>query len=348
MRIAQVATAGTPVLPAGGGSIELIVWLLGSELERAGHDVTTFAVAGSQPAGRLVETLPGPYATPGTVGDWHLAEFLGLTTALEQSDRFDVLHAHAYLWSLALEPLARCPVVHTTHILPANDEVTLRRTRPDACVTGLSEYQWSAYPDLPATAVIPHGVDPGEHPFSPEPNDYLLYFGRFDPGKNPIGAIGIAESIGARLLMAGPPNAYFRDVVEPRLEGTRAEYVGSPTRAERNALLGGARALLYPILSPEPFGLVLIEAMMCGTPVAGTALGAVEEIVEEGLTGSVAPPGDDLAGAIERCVALDRAAIRSRAVERFSAERMAADYAALYERVIAGTVGSPSAGAVRS
>lgn len=150
------------------------------------------------------------------------------------------------------------------------------------------------------------------------------------PGKGPLEAIDIARSLGIRLLLAGPENEYFEQAVAPRVDGRTVEYVGAVDPAQRDALLGGARALLYPILSSEPFGLVLIEAMMSGTPVAAFGLGAVPEIVEEGVTGSVQPPGEDLAPAVHRCLELDRRAVYDRARDRFGADRVTAQYAELY------------------
>jgi len=166
-----------------------------------------------------------------------------------------------------------------------------------------------------------------------QPDDYVCYVRRFTSGKGPIQAIETARTLGLRLLLAGPENKYFREQVKPLIDGHSVEYVGFVTGAERDRLLGGARALLYPIQYPEAFGLVLVEAMLCGTPVAAMRLGAVPEIVEEALGGYTAKSQEEFSQALAQSLALDRRQIRQRAAERFSAERMARDYARVYERV---------------
>jgi glycosyltransferase involved in cell wall biosynthesis len=336
MRIAQVATLATPVRERGAGSVEGLVWLLARELTRLGHQVTVFATAGSQVSGELVATLPGSYASNGSPNDWQLCEWINLCRAVEQSGRFDLLHSHNYLWGLPLEPLARAPMVHTLHVLPDDDQARLWEMRPGACVTAISKYQWQAFPALQPTEVIPHGLDATHFSFRSEPDDYVCFLGRFTPGKGPLAAIVAARSLGLRLLLAGPRNDYFQSRVEPLVDGRSVEYVGSVNGEARDRLLGGARALLYPLQEPEPFGLVMAEAMLCGTPVAATDLGAVREIVDHGLTGAVVPSTDELARAVEHAVQLDRCTIRERAVQRFSAERMAGDYARLYQQIAVG------------
>jgi glycosyltransferase involved in cell wall biosynthesis len=338
MRIAQVAPLATTVRPDHAGSIEGLVWLLTRELAALGHEVTVFGAAGSQvpEPSEFEATMPGPYGQNGSPWTWYAAEWMGLCRAVEQSGRFDVMHAHNYLWSVPLTPLAKCPMVHTTHIFPDEEEASMWRQHPEASITAVSATQWSAYPDLRPAAIVPHGVDVGAHTFRAEPDDYLCWLGRFQPGKGPLEAIEAARSLGLRLLLAGAETDYFHQAVAPRVDGRTVEYVGPVDPVERDALLGGARALLYPILAPEPFGLVLIEAMMSGTPVAAFGLGAVPEIVEEGITGAVAPPGGDLASAVHRCLGLDRAGVYERARSRFGADRMTAQYADLYARVRAG------------
>src|SRR5437667_310870 len=157
--------------------------------------------------------------------------------------------------------------------------------------------------------------------------------GRFTSGKGPIQAIEAARKAGLRLIMAGSENRYFREKVKPLIDDKSVEYAGFVNGEGRDRLLGGARALLYPIQYPEAFGLVLVEAMLCGTPVAAMRLGAVPEIVEEALSGYTAKSQEEFSQALAQSLTLDRRQIRQRAAERFSAERMARDYARVYERV---------------
>src|SRR5438034_1216352 len=227
-------------------------------------------------------------------------------------------------------------MVHTMHIVPEEDSARLWTRSPNACVTALSRHQWRAYPQLQPAAVIPHGVDAAQFTFRPSPDDYVCYLGRFEPGKGPCQAIAAARAAGVRLLMAGSSSPYFREKVQPLIDGKSVEYVGFVKGPDRDKLLGGAKALLYPIQYPEPFGLVLVEAMLCGTPIAAMRLGAVPEIVDEGITGATAGSKEEFLQAAAECLRLDRRTIRQHAERRFSAERMARDYARIYETVASG------------
>jgi glycosyltransferase involved in cell wall biosynthesis len=227
-------------------------------------------------------------------------------------------------------------MVHTLHICAYDNEARLWSLVPDACVTAVSDYQWSAYPHLRPAAVIPHGVDPEQFTATDQAQDYLCYLGRFTPGKGPLQAIATARALGLRLVLAGPPDAYYREHVAPLVDGRQVQYAGYVSGRARNQLLGGARALLYPLQKPEPFGLVQVEAMMCGTPVVALRRGAVPEIIEEGVTGYSADTGEEFAGQVLRSFTLDRRRVRRRAEQRFSARHMARQYGDLYQR-IAGT-----------
>jgi glycosyltransferase involved in cell wall biosynthesis len=202
-------------------------------------------------------------------------------------------------------------------------------------VTALSEYQWAEYPHLRPAAVIHHGIDPSQFTFRPEAEDYLCYLGRFTPGKGPLAAIDAARVLGMPLVLAGPANPYFAEHVAPHVDGTHVRHVGQVDAAARDRLLGGARALLYPINEPEPFGLVMIESMMCGTPVAAIGIGAVPEVVEPGVTGAWTDSPEGFTAAVREALDLNRQRVRRRALERFTAERMTADYVAVYERACA-------------
>ncbi len=336
MRIAQISTVGAPVRQDAYGSVESLVWLLTRELARLGHQVTVFGIAGSEAeAGEVVATLPAPYGVDDSLEDWHMCEWVNLCEAVKQSGRFEVLHSHAYLWGLPLEALSQAPMVHTMHIVPEEDSARLWARSPNACVTAISRHQWSAFPDLRPAAFIAHGVEAAQFTFRATPDDYVCYLGRFEPGKGPCQAIAGARAAGVRLLMAGPSNPYFRETVQPLIDGKSVEYVGFVKGAERDRLLGGARALIYPIQYPEAFGLVLVEAMLCGTPVAAMRLGAVPEVIDEGVTGFTVESLEQFPAALAKCFSLDRGRIRRLAEQRFSVARMAGEYAQVYQAVIA-------------
>jgi glycosyltransferase involved in cell wall biosynthesis len=339
VHIAEVATLATPVSRLGSGSIEAIVWHLAKGLVERGHDVTVFAAAGSEPCGELVATLPGTYGTDGAPEDWQLCEWENVATAVAQSERFDVVHSHNYLWGLPLEPACKAPMVHTLHVLPYEDSARLMRLHRGATVTAVSAFQWTEFADVapPPADVVHHGVDPAEFSFRAEPDDYLCYLGRFLPEKGVRAAVETARAVGLRLRLAGPRDGYFDDEVAPLVDGDAVQYVGTVTGRERDDFLGGARALLYPITLAEPFGLVLPEAMMCGTPVVASAVGAVPELVDDGVTGALAPAdfdsGADLVASVERAIGLDRRRVHERAVERFHVDRMVDGYLRVFDRV---------------
>jgi glycosyltransferase involved in cell wall biosynthesis len=338
MRIAQVSTLSAPVHRDSAGSVESLVWLLTRELQKLGHEVTIFASGDSQPGAPLQSILPAPYAAPGSLDDWHVCEWLNLCHAIRQSERFDLIHTHAYLWGVPLDGFAQCPVVHTTHIVP--DEVTARlwTLHPGAHVAAVSKSQWSGHPNLHPAAVIPHGLDVSEFQFCDSPGDYFLYLGRFVSGKGPLHAIKAARDAGRRLIMAGPENVYFREHVKPLVDGKHVQFAGYVSGRQKIDLLRGAATLLYPIQYPEAFGLVLVEAMLCGTPVVAMNLGAVPEIVEPGVSGYHAATPEEFRQAIPRALGLSRAAVRAFAEERFTATRMARQYDALYQTLLrAGT-----------
>ena len=335
MRIAHVSTLSAPVCRETGGSVESLVWLLTRELTRLGHEVTVFGCAGSECDGKLVATQPGPYGTKGTFDDWQLCEWVNLARTVEHSREFDVIHTHAYLWGLPLEPMSRAPMVHTLHIVPDENNAMLWRQYPGANVSAISRHQWSEFADLKPAAIIPHGVDVADFTLRETPDDYLLYLGRFVSGKGPLHAINAAKTLGLRLVLAGPENSYFREHIRPLVDGKQIEYVGYVSGVARDKLLGGARALLYPIQHPEAFGLVLVEAMLCGTPVAAARLGAVPEIIEEGVTGCMADGMEGFQKTVLRALECNRSRVRQSAEQRFSAGEMARAYVRLYEQIIA-------------
>ena len=303
------------------------------QLTIMGHEVTVFGMPGSVTAGELVGSPALSYDEPDGVS-WYLAEWVNLCRAASEADRFDVIHTHAYLWGAPLEWVCPVPLIHTCHVMPGPDELKLARLVERGAVTAISRYQWSVIAPEQAFPVIHHGVDQSQFPFSEEVDDYVCFLGSLTPGKAPLDAIAAARRCGLRLRMAGRRTPYYDEVVQPLVGDRDVEYLGLLSGDERARLLSRARALLYPLRDPEPFGLVLIEAMMCGTPVAAVGVGAVPEIVEDGVTGRIATDAEDLCRAVPEAVTLDRRGVRAEAERRFLASRMAREYAELYAVVI--------------
>lgn len=341
LRIAQVAPIAAPVTPGSTGSIEQLVWLLTEELVRRGHDVTLFATGDSRTSAALHAAYPRGYEDDEELWDWRFHEGMHVASAFERAREFDVIHSHAYHFALPFVRLTATPVVHSYHVLPDDDVVAAYARYPEAHVVALSRYQREVFRANPDVVVIHHGIDTGAFPFGPKRGEYLVFLGRLMPDKGPVEAVRIARRAGLRLLLAGPceDEDYFRSEVAPLLDGREVEYLGPVGPGERNRLLAGAAALLYPIVYPEPFGLVLIEAMACGTPVAAAGLGAVPEIVQDGVTGCLAPDAGGLADRLADVLALDRARVREAAVARFDYRRMVDDYEAVYRRLTAARRG---------
>ena len=338
MRIAQVTPIANPVTADSTGSIEQLVWLLTEELVRRGHEVTLFATGDSCTSADLHAVYPRGYEDDDDLWNWEFHETLHVAAAFERAEEFDVIHSHVYHHAL---PFTRCvatPVVQSYHVLPDDDIVRAYARYPEAHLVAISDYQRQVFGRDGETAVVHHGIATASFPFRTQPGTYLLFLGRILPGKGVVEAVHLARRVGMRLVIAGPRDdddeGYFDSQVAPLLDGRRVEYIGPVKPKERNRLLAGAAALLYPVIEPEPFGLVLIEAMACGTPVAALGLGAVPEIVSNGVTGYHTATVEELAARIPDVVSLDRHRVRQMAVEHFDYHRMVDDYEAVYRRLV--------------
>ena len=337
LRIAVVAPVAQAVPPAKSGSIESVTALLTDGLVDRGHDVTLFATATSVTSARLHAIYERGYHDDTSMWPWELCELLNLAAAVERAGSFDLIHYQAEYtpMSLAYTRIAPIPVLQTLHHAPTTPEVTLWSQYPEAPFVAVSRAQADLLTGLNVVATIHHAVDTVTLAFQPAPDDYLLFLGRFTAGKGVLAAIEVARRTGRRLILAAADNGYFRKVVAPLVDGRQIVYGGEVDEAGKAELLGGARALLYPVQDEEPFGLVLTEAMSCGTPVAALDRGAVSELVDDGVTGRVFESLDALVDGIPKVVALDRARVRARAVERFGPDRMVDAHVDVYTRLVA-------------
>jgi glycosyltransferase involved in cell wall biosynthesis len=333
LRIAEIAPIALPVGPGAGDSIEQLVWLLCEGLVKRGHDVTLFATGDSSTSASLASAYPRGYEQDEALWDWRLHENIHAAAAFERAREFDVIHSHAYHFAVPFTRLVDTPVVHTNHVDVDPDILDAYRRYPEAHVVAISDWQRSTLPGVASVTVIHNGIDTDAFPFSPQAGGYLLFLGRMIADKGPLEAVRIARGVPMPLVLAGPGSDYFEAEVRPLVDGEEVRYVGPVGVQERNALLGGAGALLLPLTYPEPFGLVMIEAMACGTPVLACSIGAVPEIVEPGVTGWHAPTPSALADRVPEALSLDRARVRARAVQRFDVRRMVDGHEALYERL---------------
>jgi glycosyltransferase involved in cell wall biosynthesis len=342
LRIALVGPVAQSIPPARSGSVESVTALLADGLVGRSHEVTLFAAGTSNTRAKLHALFPRGYHEDPDLWPWEICELLNLSAAVERASEFDVIHYQAPYapLSLAFAGLSRVPVVTTVHHAPAPSEVALwsRSTRTGSSpFIAVSEAQRSLLAGVDVVATIHHAVDVDALGPHGAPEDQLLFLGRFTEGKGVLEAIDVARRARLKLVLAAAANEYFERVVSQHVDGERVVWAGELGYAEKAALLARSRALLYPVQSPESFGLVMPEAMACGTPVAALRRGAVEEIVEDGVTGGVFESVDDLLAGLPRVLALDRARVRARAVERFGPERMVDAHVRAYTSVVART-----------
>ena len=338
LRVALVAPPYLTVPPQGYGGIERIVALLADELVARGHDVTVFAAPGSSTRARLVV----PLETAPLLGDPASApdELFHTASAFLSAGDFDIVHDHTGLGpALGAMLGGRVPVVHTLHgpWTPLSRRLFgLLDTRVH--LVAISEAQRRANPSLRYAGVVYNGIDLDAHPCRKEKEEFLVYVGRVSPEKRPELAIDIARRAGLPLTMIvkrSEPGelAYWDDVVAPRL-GADVEVLDQPPHKVKVDAIGRARAMLFPIDWPEPFGLVMAEAMACGTPVIARPLGAAPDVVEDGVTGFLRSTVDGMAEAVFDTAALSPEACRARAERLFSATAMVDGYERLYRRIV--------------
>jgi len=341
LRIAQVAPPLEAVPPSGYGGTERIVGELVVELHRRGHEVTTFASGDSSVPGRHVPTVARALRAMGFADDPAASYERTVELVLAQQDAFDVIHAHLDPWNLDLARRARIPVVSTFHRrLDMSWTRDAFRDRPLGLVA-VSRDQARTHPEADWT-VVHHGVTFRPPPLAEVSGDDFCFVGRMSPEKGFPDAIEMARLTGRRLMVATKtPNGaleidYHEQVVRPLLNRADVTILGELSEVDRDRLVAASRASLVPSAWPEPFGLVVIEALGCGTPVLARRVGGIPEIIRDGIDGFVGDDAQQLAFFDERLDELDRAAIQAAALERFTVGRMVDEYEALYRRLLAG------------
>jgi glycosyltransferase involved in cell wall biosynthesis len=339
MKIAMLAPPWIEIPPPGYGGIEQVVALLTAKLTERGNQVTLFAAPGTRSRAQVLSPLESPHPDAIEMSVYEADHVASTFARMEESDPpFDVLHDHCGFTAFAFADRIDTPVVHTLHG-PFTDDTSAfyARHAHKASAVALSHYQAEQAPDpLDVVAVIGNPIVVDDFPFRGDKDDYLLWIGRLDDDKGPQRAIAAARGAGARLVLAGPvqpgSEEFFAREVEPHVDGDRIRYIGEVGEEKRD-LYAGARALLMPIRWPEPFGLVMTEAMACGTPVIAFPEGSAPELVLDGETGFVVEDEHEMADAVGRLDEIDLARCRSSAEERFDVAPVAGAYECAYELV---------------
>ena len=343
MRIALISPPWIPVPPSGYGGIEWIVSLLADELVARGHDVTLFATGDSKTSADLRYVFDvGPVAQMHQAMPYSMhigAAYQHIAAEARAGRPYDVVHDHTAWLSLAFAPLIPTPVVHTLHgaaIEAERDFFHLVRNNAD--FVAISQYQTRTFTHIQITDVVPNAVDVSSYPFNADKDDYLLSLGRIARDKAQHLAIEVAKRSGMPLVLAGKidpgqDRAYFDEMILPHVDGQNVRFEGEVPDDRKRELFARARALVFPIQWDEPFGLVMIEAMACGTPVIATPYGAVPEVVTDGVNGFIASSVDDMVEAVKKIDGISPEVCRAVVEQRFAPSVMTDGYEAVYRRV---------------
>ncbi|MFN2614623.1 MAG: glycosyltransferase family 4 protein [Actinomycetota bacterium] len=343
MRIALLSPPWIPVPPSGYGGIEWVVSLLAEELVARGHDVTLFATGDSKTSAELrcvFEEGPTALMHQAMPYTMHVSDaYLHVAAEARAGRPYDVLHDHTAWVALGFAPLIPTPVVHTLHGAALQQErAFFRQVRNHATYVAISNYQTKTFADIELAAVVPNALDVTSYPFQDEKGDYLLALGRIARDKNQGAAIEVAKRLDIPIVLAGKvdpgdDSAYFDEEIRPHIDGQLVRFEGEVPDHRKRELFAHARALLFPIRWDEPFGLVMIEAMACGTPVIATPFGAVPEVVIDGVTGFIAEDIDAMTKAVEQLSSIDPAKCRAHVERNFSPGAMTDGYERVYAQV---------------
>ena len=335
MRIGVLAPIAWRVPPRHYGPWELFASLLTEGLVSRGHDVSLFATGDSETSGRLHSVVPRSWSEDADINP-KVSECLHISEVFERASEFDVIHNSFDFLPLTYSGLISTPVVTTIHGF-SSPQIVPVYAKYNHKVFYVAISDADRHPSLDYVATIHHGIDTEAFNLNAAPGSYLAFFGRIHPDKGVVAAIDAAGETGIPLRMAGivQDEEYFKNEIVPRLDGERVQFIGSVRAEERSSFLGGAIALLHLIDFDEPFGLSVVEAMACGTPVIAFDRGSMSEIISDGRTGFLVADVASAAKAIRRAGQLDRQTIRDEAARRFSSDRMVDEYVAVYRYAIA-------------
>lgn len=340
MKIAQVAPLFESVPPILYGGTERVVSYLTEELVAQGHEVSLFASGDSKTAARLLSSCPHSLRLDEKCEDQFAHHILMLEMLQQRIQEFDIVHYHTGYLHFPMARYNNRPNLTTFHgRLNTPDTQLLYREFRDLPVVSISQHQRIPFPEANWAGTVYHGLPVELLVFNPQARNYLAFLGRISPEKGLDKAIEIAVKCGIPLKIAAKVDKqdeiYFQQIIKPLLNNPLLDYIGEIDEREKSEFLGNALALLFPINWPEPFGLVVIEAMACGTPVVAFRMGSVPEVVEDGVTGFIVDTVEEAVQAVkEKINSLDRSLCRKVFESRFSAERMACDYLQVYQQEI--------------
>ncbi|HJT19439.1 MAG TPA: glycosyltransferase family 4 protein [Nitrospira sp.] len=339
MRIAQVAPLWESVPPKLYGGTERIVSYITEELVRMGHEVTLFASGDSETAARLEAVCPQALRLNTGIFNRDAPMLMLQERSLGTVGEFDLIHSHLDFLGFPLARRNPQPVVTTLHgRLDLPELQPVFREYAEMPLVSISDAQRRPLPWANWQATVHHGLPRNLYSFHPQHQQYLAFLGRISPEKRPDHAIEVAKRTGIPLRIAAKVDPadlqYYRSEIEPLLDHPLIDFIGEISDAEKDDFVGNALALVCPYDWPEPFGLVLIEALACGTPVLAYRRGSIPEVIQDGVTGFVCENLSEMVGAVDRLGEIDRRRCRASFDERFTADRMARDYVTLYERII--------------
>lgn len=342
LRVGQLAPLYESVPPKLYGGTERVVSYLTEELVRRGHDVTLFASGDSQTNAKLSPGYPRSLRLAGLTQvamsgmGFH---FPMLSNVFDHADEYDIIHAHLDYWTFPFARQTSTPTITTLHGRLDLEEIhSIFHSYEDIPVVSISDTQRKPLPTMNWVSTVHHGLPRDLLPYNPSAGKYLAFLGRIAPEKRPDLAIDVARKAGIPLKIAAKVDVvdreYFRDVIEPKIKGGGVEYIGEINDREKGEFLGDALALLFTIDWPEPFGLVMIEALACGTPVIARPCGSVPEVLRDGVTGFFASEVDELVAAVKRAETLSREQCRQEFERRFTVEVMADNYEHIYREMM--------------
>ncbi len=344
MRIAQIVNPIESVPPQLYGGIERMVHALVEELVEMGHKVTLFASGDSVTSAKLESVVPSSLRVSKIKNVYGMNDYttLNLVNAFKHADEFDIIHEHTNSAGMLAGVVSPTPVVSTLHGPFSTSNRKLFEAVADRVhLVAISQGQVKPVPHLPIAGVVYNGLPMEDYPFSDQHDGYLLFVGRISEEKGVHHAIEVAQYLNMPLIIAAklelnhrPDVQYFKEYVEPRLDGQKIKWIGEVDTDQRNQLMSKAKVFLHPVSFREPFGLTLIEAMACGCPIVAFGRGSIRELVLQGKTGFVVEDTEEMVEAVTSIDLIDRRECRRHALENFNAHRMAKGYEQIYQSII--------------